>query len=308
VSDQDDQGAQLGAGRPGELAPSLEQATVRSLVYVDRRGQVRSPEEYRTANTLYYGAVGALVVGLDALLWVAYGTTGLGAAGLLTVLFGRQLLATRRLQRAVSLMVAGRLDEAEAMLARVRRAFLIPTHFKARADQGLARVSMLRGRYEEALARQESALGLLEGRRSSATRRTVEYARMVTLVNLGRTEEARRRLEALPRVLEGDYLRFVRATTELYIAFGEGRHELPAAYLREQADIALGIPTGRALLGLLAWAEAQAGRRAASARLLGAAREREGGELVRSAYPLLAAWLDAQAAPPEAPSEPPGDS
>jgi tetratricopeptide (TPR) repeat protein len=297
VSDVDDEGRPPGAGRPGEMAASLEQASVRSLVYVDGRGQVRSPEQYRTANTLYYGAVGAVVVGLDALLWVAYGTTGLGAAGLLTVLFGRQLLATRRLQRAISLMVAGRLDEAEAMLTRVRRAFLIPTHFKARADQGLARVSMLRGRYDEALARQESALGLLEGRRSSATRRTLEYARMLTLVNLRRTEEARRRLEELPRMLEGDYLRFLRATTELYIAFGEGRHALPDAYLREQADIALGIPSGRALLGLLAWAEAQAGRRSAAARLLGAAREREGGELVRTAYPLLAAWMDAQQEP-----------
>jgi tetratricopeptide (TPR) repeat protein len=307
VSDEDDQGVQPAAGRPGEMAPSLEQATVRSLLYVDRRGQVRSPDEYRTANTLYYGAVAALVVGLDALAWLAYGTTGLGAAGVLTVLFGRQLLATRRLQRAVSLMVAGRLDEAEAMLARVRRGFLIPTHFKARADQGLARVSMLRGRYDEALARQESALGLLEGRRSS-TRRTLEYARMVTLVNLRRTEEARRRLEELPRMLEGDYLRFVRAATELYIAFGEGRHELPAAYLREQADIALGIPTARALLGLLAWAEAEAGRRADAARLLAAAREREGDDLVRSAYPLLAAWMDAQPPSMPAPSAPPGDT
>ena len=91
---------------------------------------------------------------------------------------------------------------------------------------------------------------------------------------------------------EGDYLRAQRAAAELYLAFGDGQHTFDPAYLREQADIAIALPSGRVLLGLIAWAEGRAGHPRREAELLALARARPGESHVRRLYPRVAAWMD----------------
>jgi tetratricopeptide (TPR) repeat protein len=166
---------------------------------------------------------------------------------------------------------------------------------KAAAQRNLARIAALRGRHEAALAFQESALALLGRRSSRSERRMLAYGCVVTLVNLDRVAEARVRFDTLPRALEGDYLRAQRAAAELYLAFGEGAHRFEPAFLREQADIAVTLPSARVLLGLLAWAQDQAGHPRIAAELLALARDRPGESHVRRLYPRLATWMDGRA-------------
>jgi hypothetical protein len=123
----------------------------------------------------------------------------------------------------------------------------------------------------------------------------LEFARVITLVNLDRVADARERLAAVPRALDGDYLRAQYAAAQLYVAFAEGQHDFDPAFLREQAEIALSLPSARALLALIAWAEQRAGRSAEGGRLLALARERPGETQIRRLMPRLADWMDGRA-------------
>ena len=165
---------------------------------------------------------------------------------------------------------------------------------RSRALQDLARIASLRGRHREALALQEGALEAAAGD-AQASRwqvRAVDYAMVVTLVNLDRVADARRRFDAITRTLEGDYLRAVRATTELYVAFAEDHSRFEPALLRERADVAVSLPSALPLLLLVAWAYERSGQREAAAPLLAAASARTGWNLLRPLFPRLAAWHD----------------
>jgi tetratricopeptide (TPR) repeat protein len=279
--------------RPVQIADRLEDAKVGSLVYVDERGQVQSSGRYRRDTVVRFAALGVFLGAANWLYWAIGGPAGLVIGGGLTFLVLRQVPAVFRLRRAVDLLVSERLDEAEALLQRMRGGWRLPTAIAAQVDQNLARVATLRGRHEEALAFEESALRRTPGNRANrARRRMLEFARVVTLVNLDRAGEARDRLSALPRALDGDYLRAQYAATELYVAFAEGHHDFDPAFLREQAEIAMSLPSARSLLALIAWAEQRAGRSAEAARLLALARERPGEAQVRQLMPRLAAWMD----------------
>jgi len=274
------------------MAERLEEASVGSLVYVDARGQVQSPARYRRLTAVYVLGLAASVAALNAFYWAIGGPIGLAVGGAMTLLLARHLPAWARVRRAVALIVTERLDEAERLLARVDRARGLPTSIKAAARRNLARIAALRGRHAEALAFTESAIALLGRRASRSERRMLEYACVVTLVNLDRTAEARVRFDTLPRALEGDYLRAQRAAAELYLAFGEGEHHFDPAYLREQADIAAAIPSGRVLLGPSDEAEGRAGHPRREAELLALARALPGESHVRRLYPRVAAWMD----------------
>ena len=279
--------------RPVRIADRFEDATVGSLVYVDERGQVQSSGRYRRDTVARFAALGVFLGAANGLYWTIGGPAGLVIGGGLTFLVLRQVPAVYRLRRAVTLLVSERLDEAEALLQRIRRGWRLPAAIAAQVDQNLARVAALRGRHEEALAFEESALRRTPGSRAHrARRRMLELARVVTLVNLDRAAEARERLAALPRALDGDYLRAQYAVTELYVAFAEGQHDFDPTFLREQAEIALSLPSARSLLGLIAWAEQRAGRPAEGARLLALAGERPGEAQLRRLMPRLAAWMD----------------
>jgi hypothetical protein len=288
-------------GRSGsgpEVAESLEDAKVGSLVYVDQRGQVRPFSQFRTQNALrtagFLGVLGACTW----VFWGVGGPVGLAVGGGFGLLYAAQVAMGRRIGRAMALIVDQRLDEAEALLAPLASGPFRPVALRSRANHNLARIASLRDRHEDALAFQELALRQVGHERTSRTeRRMIEYARVITLVNVGRVGEARDELNAVPLTLEGDYLRAQRAAAELYVAFGEGQHRFDQAYLSEQADIASNLPSARTLLGLLAWAQDHAGRPREASRLILLAVERPGEDLVRHLYPRLAAWMDERGEP-----------
>lgn len=271
-------------------AERLEDASANSLIYIDARGQVRSPSHYKRLTAVYFSGFAVVMSALTGFYWVIGGPTGLVVGAGLTALMLRHLPAWGRLRRAAALVAAERIDEAEELLRPLQRG-RHPAALRGRADLYLSRVAALRGRYAEALLLQESALSLLgRDRRTRSLRRVAAYQRVVTMVNLGRVTEARHNFEALPRTLEGDYLRVLRATAELYLALVEGQHRFDPTFLQEQADIALPLPSARALLSLLAWAQDHAGQPGVSAQLLAAARDKPGGAQVQRLYPRLADW------------------
>ena len=289
----DDGGADRGAGA-GEVAERFEDAAAGALVYVDERGQVRSPAHYRKVGVAYASTAAITWGALTWLLYSSLGPPGLAVGAVLTVIMGREAIPWFRLRRAVALLAAGRIDEAEPVLRRLAYGRSASASIRSRALQDLGRIASLRGRYPEALALLEAALETAAGDAQAARwqLRAVEYAMVVTLVNLNRVADARRRFDAITRTLEGDYLRALRASAELYVAFGEDQPRFEPALLRERGDVALALPSALPLLLLVAWAYERAGQGASAAPLLAAARARTGWDLLRPFYPRLAAWHD----------------
>ena len=277
---------------PRRFANSLTEVTPGSLIYVDARGQVRSGRVYRRHLTRYLGGVGAGMAVVMAFYWAVGGPSGLAVGGALTLLLLRSAPALLRFDRASRLMASERFAEAELLLRRVMGSRWTSESLRGRAERLLAMAVVIRGDHQQALALQTSALrrmGRNRGRRFE--RRALAYSRVVTLVSLDRVPEAAARFAALPRLLEGDYLRLQRAFAELYLAFGEGRRQFDRDELHAQADQALALPQARAWLTLLAWAYEQMGDWTSSARLLAAAETRSSPERVRAMFPKLADWL-----------------
>jgi tetratricopeptide (TPR) repeat protein len=284
---------------PDPAADSFEEAEAGALVYVDERGRVVATRERARSALKQYGALGVLLGATNWIYWTMGGPAGLAVGGTLTLLILRQAGLGRSLERAMALVASDRLDAAEAELQRLLRRVLLPTRLRARGEAALARIASLRGDYATALIWQNAALarGQGEGEQNRGSeRRMLEYNRAVTLANLDRVTEARRAFEAIPQALEGDYLRQLRAHAELYIAFAEGRHDFDLEALRERAEAAMPVASARPLLGLLAWAFGQVGRREESAHLLALARARAGETLVARLYPKLGDWMAAQPA------------
>jgi hypothetical protein len=280
-----------GAAAAGD---SFEEAEAGALVYVDERGRVVATRERARSAMKQYGALGVLLGATNWLYWVMGGPAGLAVGGTLTLLIVRQAGLGRTLERAMALVASDRLDAAEAELQRLLHRVLLPVRLRARGEAALARIASLRGDHATALVWQNTALARGEGEQTRGSeRRMLEYNRAVTLANLDRVSEARRAFEAIPQALEGDYLRQLRAHAELYIAFVEGRHDFDLEALRERAEAAMPVASARPLLGLLAWAFGQIGRREESAQLLALARARAGETLVARLYPKLGDWMAA---------------
>ncbi len=284
------------APRPGGIADNFEAAQAGALVYVDERGRVVAARERSRSALAQYGSLAVLLGATNWLYWSMGGPVGLAVGGTLTLLIVRQTTMARSLERAMSLLAAEQLDAAEAALQRLLRRVMLPRRLRARAEAQLGRIASLRGDYAGALAFQEAALVHGQGEGKGSERRMLEYSRAVTLVNLDRVTDARRAFEAIPQALEGDYLRQLRAHAELYVAFAEGRHDFDLEALRERAEAAMPVASARPLLGLLAWAFRQMGRRDESAQLLAVARARAGEALVARLYPKLADWMARQPA------------
>ncbi len=279
---------------PRRIADSLTEAKRGSLVYVDRRGQSRSPAAFRRQLAKSWALNGVVAGGAAVVSWLMGGPLGLVYGGSVALLLIFNLSAARRLDRAVRLIAAERLPEAERLLRALveSRWTWTPKAVRALAEIRLANVLTLQGEHAQALTVGTSALARLPKRKAfAATRRAFEYAQVVTLINLDRVAEASARFAALPRALEGDYLRLVRLHAELYLALAEGRESFDRQELRLQANQVLPMEQERALLVLLAWAHDQIGARAEADRLLAVAETRPFPERVRAVYPKLADWL-----------------
>ena len=278
---------------PRRIADTLAEATAGSMVYVDERGQVRSARVYGRRVSGYLLGLGLGMTVATAYFWTVGGPVGLAVGGAMTLLLLRNVPAFQQIDRAARLIASERLDEAERALRRVVGGRWTLAVMRGRAERMLAMVVALRGDHPQALALQTSALQLMaKDRRLRSDRRALEYAQVTTLVNLDRVAEAAARFAALPRLLEGDYLRVQRAYAELYLAFAEGRAAFDRDELRAQAAEALALPQARAWLALLAWAYDQLGDRASADRLLAVAETRFSQARVRALYPKLADWLE----------------
>jgi tetratricopeptide (TPR) repeat protein len=281
-----------------ELAPSLEAAKPRSFVHIDGRGQVRSPARYRALQAISYGAAAAIVGGVTVVYGAIFGPAGVLVGAGLGAWISWHVFRRRKLQKAARFVVNGQLEEAEKLLLDIGRSFRLPRLERALVEQQLGAIAVRRGDYEEALRRQRNAMQIYArshrlGRRSPFAR-TVEYAEIVTLVNLGRVGEARQRFEQRREVPEGDYLRVQHWAAELYVLFAEGEHRLSADDLHERSRAALAITSAAALLGLCAWAQLVAGEEDYAWLLLREAYDRVEGTAIDKAMPRLWAWMEAE--------------
>src|SRR5690606_37320985 len=131
----------------------------------------------------------------------------------------------------------------------------------------------------------------------SVQARVARYSEVYLLVNVGRLDEARAKLEELGPVPEGEYYRISHWGAELYLALAEGTHTIDEDELHRRAKDALAITSAAGLLGLLAWAFDQQGDGEMAALLLDEARDRHPGQKLSGPMPLLEAWMQDQAAP-----------
>jgi hypothetical protein len=277
---------------PVKVARSLAQAGSGDLMYVDGKGRVIAPARAEARS----GAAWGLVIGLSAILLyfaASAGVVGLLPAALFLGWVGRTLIAQRRIRHAAQLVAAGRNDEGRRVLTAVAGMRALPAPHRALTDSYLGAVALREGRFEEALACADRAA-------ARTRRRTIHvvlarYRAVLAATSLGRLDEARRRLAALPDD-PGELVRLMRWTCELYLAFTEGRHDLDADALHARARFALGLTTGAALLALLAWAHRQIGHDDMAAHLLAEAAQRDLRDLPRMA-PALARWMDENRAP-----------
>jgi hypothetical protein len=282
---------------PMVLARSLEEAPPRAFVHVDNQGRVRSPARYRALQAISYGAAGTLVIGVTAFYGALLGIPGVAVGVGLSAWLAWHIRRGRKVEEATRLIVHDRLDEAQALLESVLRSWRCPRPLKALAEQNLAMVFIRRGEFEKALERQRAAMVLYARSRSkSVFARTVEYAEVVTLVNLGRVGEARQRLEQRGPAPKGDYLRLQHWVAELYVCLAEGEHRLTADDLHERARAALAITGAAALLGLSAWAHAFKGDTDQAWHLLREAFDRREAFPLERGLPKLYEWMRAHAA------------
>jgi hypothetical protein len=289
------------------LAKDLAGASPRSFVHIDRSGAVRSPARYRAIEAASYAFLAATTVGVTITYGMAFGLPGVAIGAAMGLLFGRAIRRGRRIQQAARLLVHDRVEEAEVILQDILKSRFLPRRLRALAEQNLAACHTRRGRFEEALVHQRTAIGL-HGRRGrkSPFARIVEYNELATLVNLGRVAEARALLaQRHPHVPDGDFLRIHHWLSELFICFAEGKHHLDADELHDRARVALQITSAAGLLALLAWAHHTSGDADQAWHLLREAIDRRDGTPLERAMPSLHAWMEQHRAEAEAAA--PGD-
>lgn len=271
------------------LARSLDTATPRSVVHVDKRGNVRSPARYRALQGLGYvsmASTAALPVLYGLLLGVPGAVLGMGLAGF----FGVRIRHNLTLRRAGNLLVHGDTERAEAVLERLSRARLIQRQTRALAHQNLATCRVRHDDFEGALHHVRRARDL--HRRSRGLYAAMAaYLEMHILIGLDRVQEARAMLDTLGPVPEGEYLRVTHWTAELHVCLAEGEHGLAEDELHERARKGLAMTVGSTLLGLTAWAYDHIGDADMSAHLLAEAFDRLADDRIEHMMPKLYAWM-----------------
>lgn len=298
MTGDDDERALIPRPRGGDvsLADDLASADRDQLVHVDARGQVRSPRRFHAINAAAYtvgGAASAWLVFLGIVGGPVTTAISLGFVGV----FSSTIARVRRLNRAAQWMVEDRVEDAIPVLEGLAAARVPPRRaIRAFAEQHLGECHARRGRHAEALAHQRRALARWGARRRAPMARACELAEIVTLVNLGRTDEARRLAdERRPAAPEGDWLELLRSTSELYVAFAEGDHRLDDDELHARARTALAVSRAAALLALTAWAHHRRGDEDQAWHLLREALDRRAGLPIAQTMPRLHAWIEAHA-------------
>jgi tetratricopeptide (TPR) repeat protein len=284
-----------GPGSRLPVARSLSEATPRTLVSLDSRGQVRSPARRLLERAAAYGALG--LMGSMTLVSASLGdplgmTIGLTA----TAMWAHGVVVARWLERASALMIHGQLDQAEAIL---RRCLLPPwgSHsVRAHAHLRLSGVATRRGDHTRAVAEIQEAIALFEEERPRQAQflEVARYQEIRALVSAGRLADARLKMEEIPEVPEGDYLRMQHYVSELYVALVDGRMPFSDQPLWERAHMALQLSAAAPLLALCAWGYFKLGELDMAWHLLQTAYDRLEGEPLDKMMPELWRFMEAK--------------
>jgi hypothetical protein len=277
---------------PMVLGKSLEQAPKRAFLHVDNKGRVRSPKRYRAIEGLNQVATAGVLVGAPVVLTVGLGPLGLLIGAGISGLVGWRMHWSRKLDRAVRLLVHDRTEEARMLLDQVRSSALLPRSARALAEQNMGACYARERDYEKALEHQLKSIALHKRGRKTLFGHVVDYAAIHSLVNLGRVKEARLRIDEKGAGDDkGDYLRLQHWVAELHVCMAEGEHSIAEDDLYGRAREALGITTAAALLGLLAWAHHHIGDEEQAWLLLHEAIDRQDGDIIERTMPLLGDWM-----------------
>lgn len=277
------------------VARSLTEATPRTLVSLDSRGQVRSPVRRMVERAAAYGALGlmASMTLVSASLGDPLGmTVGLTT----TAMWAHGVMVARWLERASALMIHGRLDEAEALLRRCLQPPWGSHSVRAHAHLRLSGVASRRGDHQQALLETQQAIALFEEERPRQMQflQVARYQEIRAMVSAGRLADARVKMEEAGPVPGGDYLRMQHYVTELYVALADGRMPFSDAPLWERTQMALQLSAAAPLLALTSWGYFKLGELDMAWHLLQTAYDRLEGEPVDRMMPLLWRWMEAR--------------
>ncbi len=274
------------------VARSLTEATPRSLVSLDAKGQVRSPMRRVAERAAAYGALGimASMTLVSASLGDPLGMTiGLTA----TAMWAHGVMVARWLERASALMIHGQLDRAEALLRRCLQPPWGSHSVRAHAHLRLAGVMTRRGDHPQALLEAQRSVTLFEEEhpRQLQFLQVARYQEVRSLVSAGRLADARVKMDDLPTVPEGDYLRMQHYVTGLYVALADGRMPFSDGPLWERTQVALQLSAAAPLLGLCAWGYFKLGDDDMAWHLLQTAYDRLDNEPLVQMMPPLWKWM-----------------
>ncbi len=284
-----------GPGGRLPVARSLTEATPRTLVSLDSRGQVRSPVRRVVERTAAYGALGlmASMTLVSASLGDPLGMTiGLTA----TAMWAHGVVVARWLERASALMIHGQLDQAESLLRRCLQPPWGSHSVRAHAHLRLSGVMTRRGDHAGALLEAQQSIALFEEERPRQIQflHVARYQEIRALVSAGRLADARIRLEEMGPVPGGDYLRMQHYVSELYVALADGRMPFADQPLWERAHMALQLSAAAPLLALCSWGYFKLDEQDMAWHLLQTAYDRLDNEPLAQMMPLLWRWMEAK--------------
>jgi hypothetical protein len=320
AEDAEKPGALVPAPNPGELirrglttpaalkvARTLDEAGPDAVVVIDRHGDLMPWWRLRALSALSSGITFGLFALVSLTMVQAFGLAGLAAPMLLGLLATGRNQRRRIEWRAMALVQAGRLDEAEAvcqwMLARRGS-----RQHRAWAHRCLAIVESRRGRHAAALSEVRAALKMVGGGRWQATMELLALQEIRLLVETGQLGEARARLEgrkAQAGRVSGEVVEVQRWLTELYLQFAERKLTVDDDELWRRGQRALKLSGGAQLLALCAWGFAERRDDDMASHLLGEAADRYVPWMKRVS-PALWAWVESRlgrALPEEADGE-----
>jgi len=281
------------------VADSLESASLRSLVYIDRTGQVLPVRRARMRNALTWSLFSASWVAACGLLWMTLGPIGLAGAAIFTGLMGRLVANGSRLHRVFELVADEQLDEAKRLALQVAEDGRATGFARGQAHHLLAIITGAQGLHRTALEHVSFAREHYPKHAEHEVQlRLLAYTEINQLIELDRVRDARQKLDALGSAPVSDYARLRHWTSELYVAFAEGRHQLDDDALHERARVGLSATPAVPLLALCGWAFARLGDDDFANHLLRTAAERWESP-VRNKFPRLDRWVTTLDLPPE---------
>lgn len=282
----------LAAYRPEPSLPPEK----RALVAVDTRGQVVPAWRRMGSQLAAYGALGML--GTIGAYTIAIGDPLIMVLSLVgTAAWGHGILVTRWLERSSSLILQGKLDEAQHVLERLLHPPWGSDGVRAHAYLRLAALLGRRGQHLESVDAAADAEELFEREYPPQPQFVAlsRYSQVRGLVSAGELADARYRMSEIqaedPPI--GDFLRGQFHVTELYLALADDRLALSETDLLERSKLARDTTGAEPLYFLCAWGLCKLGHRSLGKDLLDLGHK-HCGEPLDQTLPLLKRWVSSQ--------------